>query len=917
MNSEHESVLNETQEGIKYDSIIQEDEEEVHSDLASVPPPPPNNNIGYSRGAISLDFERVVNEYSIQACRDRMTAEASRHPQKKNDQWNSNKGFVGHAGRSVTRWTLTAAAGLLTGLTTILIVSVTEELVAFRASRLSANITNPEDPNIYVFLRFSFFSWILAFSSSLLCVAWVPAAMGSGIPDVKAYLNGVRVKRFSSVSLFVVKIVGTILSVMSSLAVGKEGPLVHIGAIVGASCSKLSVMLPHVLSSPIPSISASKNVGSGNSILSRIWLWSTSDLAYFANDTEKRDLVTIGAAVGFAASFGAPIGGLLFILDDLSSFFSKRMFLRVLVANALGTFCLALYRGDLSQYSVINLGDYNEPNKNIFVNRFEEVPFYFLTGIIGGAMGGLYSSVLEFQKRQMALWTGDGKYTHLIYVTVLSVVTSFLLFSVTTLSFGCRQIPAYDHYLANVGHQFFCEEGEVNALATILLGSRDKAIRWILTDPEQFQCLTLLTVGGLFYFLTLATIGSALPLGVFTPTVLIGASVGGAGGILLKTYVDSQITPSTIALLGVAAMLAGVQRSTVSICVILVEGTGQIKVLIPVIITVVVARYVASLVHPDGIYEVSMSLKGYPFLNHKDIRLYDMFEVGDVMSAPVITVRPYEKAKDLVAFLERSPGHGFPVVDSDHKLLGIVRRNQIVALLECGVFEKTNPFESRASESWTPTPGVHKSPLMHWAYHIKDDRYQYLETQDHRGREHVDDLEDDEYDTNEYLLSVRDAISHYPGTETSIHGNENRPIRVAGDDTLPALNSESMSGLRHLSSELSFENRNSISTESSEIKIPTGFGRVGSSSDGRVVIKWLHPDHEEKFVNLSAVMNKGAFSLPDYFPLSKAYTLFTELGLRWIVVTGSYSGGKVVGILTRHNLLPSHIVDSTVEKKRE
>ena len=197
---------------------------------------------------------------------------------------------------------------------------------------------------------------------------------------------------------------------------------------------------------------------------------------------------------------------------------------------------------------------------------------------------------------------------------------------------------------------------------------------------------------------------------------------------------------------------------------------------------------------------------------------------------------------------------------------------------------------------------------MHWAYHIKDDRYHYLETQEHHGREPADDLEDDEYDTNQYLLSVRDAISHYPGTET----NERRPIRVAGDDLLPPLND-----VRRLSSELSFENGNSISTESSAIKIPTGFGRVGAGSDGRVVIKWLHPDHEEKFVNLSAVMNKGAFSLPDYFPLSKAYTLFTELGLRWIVVTGSDNGGKVVGILTRHNLLPSHIADSTLEKKME
>lgn len=208
---------------------------------------------------------------------------------------------------------------------------------------------------------------------------------------------------------------------------------------------------------------------------------------------------------------------------------------------------------------------------------------------------------------------------------------------------------------------------------------------------------------------------------------------------------------------------------------------------------------------------------------------------------------------------------------------------------------------------------------MHWAYHIKDDRYQYLESRDYDGDDDAgEDLEDDDYDTNDYLLSVRDAMAH-----ASIRVDGRQPIAFAGDESLPALTSTSMLGLRTLStlsSRLSLEHNNSTSTHSSTIKIPSGFGRVGAGSDGRVVVKWLHPDHEEKFVNLSAVMNRGAFSVPDYFPLSKAYTLFTTLGLRWIVVTGSQDGGKVVGILTRYNLLPAHIemcANSKLENKSE
>jgi CBS domain-containing protein len=329
-------------------------------------------------------------------------------------------------------------------------------------------------------------------------------------------------------------------------------------------------------------------------------------------------------------------------------------------------------------------------------------------------MGSSFSAVLEFRKKRLESMF-NGKAWQLFGVTILSLVTSFLLFYAASMAWACRDIIEKDSYLADVGHRFFCDEGQVNSLATILLGSRDKAIRWILTDPAQFEARTLFTVGALFYLLTLLTFGSELPNGVFTPTVLIGASLGGASGLMLQEYVDAGITPSTFALLGVAAMLAGVQRSTVSICVILVEGTGQIKVLIPVIITVVVARYVADFVHADGIYALSMSLKGYPYLEDKEVRVYDMFQVGDIMSEPAITVRPYEKAKHLVELLESSSRNGFPVVDNNGKFLGLVRRNQIVALLECGVFEEDDVALAQSSSggdapnSWTPKPGVNKS----------------------------------------------------------------------------------------------------------------------------------------------------------------------------------------------------------------
>jgi H+/Cl- antiporter ClcA len=599
---------------------------------------------------------------------------------------------------------------------------------------------------------------------------------------------------------------------------------------------------------------------------------------------------------------------LLFILDDISSYFAKDMFLRVLVANALGTFCLACYRGDLSNYSVIDLGSFHEPNGDIFLNRFEEMPLYVLVGAVGGAMGGFFCFSYELLNRESGVRLSS-KTSQLLGVVVLSLVTSVLLFYVPSMKWTCKSIIATDNNLAEsdtitYGRRFFCQEGQVNELATILFGSRGDAITRILANPKQFQPRTLLTVGALFYVLMVFTITSSLPSGVFTPTVLCGASLGGAAGLIFKDIIDPEITPSTFALLGVAAMLAGIQHSTVSICVILVEGTGQVKVLIPVIVTVVVARYVAGLVHKNGIYETSMGLKGYPYLDHEEKKRYDMFEVKDIMSEPAVTVAPREKAHRLVNLLRNSSHHGFPVVEKKTgKFLGLMRRKQIVALLECGVFDynqdivdDSSPSNGMSSPSWTPKPGVSKEPLMHWAYHIKDDRYDYLKNSK--------DLEEDEFDDNSYLLSIRDAVHTMQDVEWK-DSNSRERITIIGDDTLPPLNSSFLHSLRESRRNGS---QNSLSSGHSA---PTGFARVGQDQEGKVVVTWLNPDFRNQYVNLAAVMNKGSYYVPDDFPVSKAHYLFTKLGLRWIVVLGGSSGGEVVGVLTRSSFLRSHISEQT------
>ena len=136
-------------------------------------------------------------------------------------------------------------------------------------------------------------------------VLFAPAAAGAGVAEVMACLNGVVVPSAFSLPTLAAKLVSAALAVGGGLPVGAEGPMVHVGALVGGGLSQ------------------------GSSTTLR----ATSPwFARFRNPKDKRDFVAAGTAVGIAAAFGAPIGGLLFAFEELSVPFSAALAAQIFFA---------------------------------------------------------------------------------------------------------------------------------------------------------------------------------------------------------------------------------------------------------------------------------------------------------------------------------------------------------------------------------------------------------------------------------------------------------------------------------------------------------------------------------------------------------------------------------------------------------
>ena len=81
-------------------------------------------------------------------------------------------------------------------------------------------------------------NFVLVFVAAFLCAFFAPVAAGSGIPQIKCFLNGVKVPKVIRLRTYVVKTVGIILAVVGGLACGKEGPMVHAGAVIAAGISQ-------------------------------------------------------------------------------------------------------------------------------------------------------------------------------------------------------------------------------------------------------------------------------------------------------------------------------------------------------------------------------------------------------------------------------------------------------------------------------------------------------------------------------------------------------------------------------------------------------------------------------------------------------------------------------------------------------
>lgn len=360
-------------------------------------------------------------------------------------------------------------------------------------------------------------------------------------------------------------------------------------------------------------------------------------------------MVACGVSAGIAAIFNAPIAGVLFALEVFLKDFSFRTFSPVVFSSVISCSIMhALSFGEDRAIFQVAAGD---PYHFVVT----ELPYFLVLGVLcaGGAVAFI----------RLLYATEDLIARTRIPLMLQPVIGAVGLGLVGAAFLAVTRESAMPPFFAN-GYP----------IIKTILSSR-------VLD---------LTIGFLFALCTLKIIATCMTLGtggsggIFAPSLLMGASIGGAFGLLLARIgiIDHAGVPA-YALVGMAALVAGTTHAPLTAIVMLWEITRESRVILPVMFAAIVATFGAQFLSRDSIYTLKLRRRGVRVGSMADLTLLRRITAADVDKQPAHFVLPDDPLQLLIDMAGETDAVAFVVVDEQEAYQGMVRGRDVrTALLQ-------------------------------------------------------------------------------------------------------------------------------------------------------------------------------------------------------------------------------------------
>jgi CIC family chloride channel protein len=378
---------------------------------------------------------------------------------------------------------------------------------------------------------------------------------------------------------------------------------------------------------------------------------------------QRITLIAAGAGGGIAATFNTPLGGILFAIEVMMHEVSVRTLVPITLSSITATYLARLVFGTRPSFAVAQF-----QTLTFQITDLARILFYAGLGVILGLVStGFIKSVYAMEDLFEKRIRGSYYLRHMGAMLVVGV-TMYLL-------------------LITVGHYYI--EGVGYAAIQDLLSS---------ASPGLYLILILFL---LKWLATALSLGSGASGGIFSPTLYMGATLGGAYGVILHR-VFPGLVPSPVAFVvaGMAGMVGGATGAAFASIVMLFEMTFDYDVIMPVTATVALSYAIRKILLSESIYTLKLVRRGHNVPEAMQANLHFLTQAKQMMDAHFRSVPAQTTLADFTA--EIVPGHGAIanyLVERDGEIVGLVTREGVLAAAG-QLTEGTTPLGELASKAY-------------------------------------------------------------------------------------------------------------------------------------------------------------------------------------------------------------------------
>jgi len=354
--------------------------------------------------------------------------------------------------------------------------------------------------------------------------------------------------------------------------------------------------------------------------------------------SERKVMLACGGGAGLAATFNAPITGVLLGLELLLFEFRARSFIPLVIASAMAVGIRRLLFGTAPMF-LVGAPDYN---------FFPDLPYYVVLGLLCGLAAVGFSLALEKLEN---FFDGLKRVPHVFHPAI-----------------GALGLGIVGFFLPRV------------------LGSGYDTIEDILNARLALGLVLLILI--LKAFVVLLSLGSGTSGGTLAPMFMISAALGSVFAIVVDTIIPAaHLSPAAFAVAAMGALLGASARATFTFMFCAFETTRDFHALLPVMVVCILADAVAYYMMPASIMTQKFLKRGMAVPGEYEAGVLKSVRVSEIMRRDVATIPPDLTVGELAQRIARQDSafnmtQGVPIVAPPNTLVGLITQRDVLRSLE-------------------------------------------------------------------------------------------------------------------------------------------------------------------------------------------------------------------------------------------